>query len=204
MKARLFVLGGRDVGRSFEVGESCVLGRGEECDVRLLDRSVSRAHARISRRDGAWILEDLGSRNGVRLRGERVERAELADLDEFVLGELALRFRLEARAASSGTPSAALAPEPVRVDVEADVESPALPEEIVLEHEPSSAVPRPTAVHVALAPRAATRARGNLFSWDLAELPGWQRGLAVLLALGLALALGWLAFRTVLGLRGTL
>ena len=95
MSARVFVLGGRQVGRSYRIDSGCVLGRGEECQVRLADRSVSRLHARLEEEDGVWYVVDLDSRNGVRVGGERVERAELTDLDEFVLGELPLRFRLE-------------------------------------------------------------------------------------------------------------
>jgi transcriptional regulator of acetoin/glycerol metabolism len=36
------------------------------------DDRVSRMHARVERRDGAFTLEDLGSRNGTFLNGERV------------------------------------------------------------------------------------------------------------------------------------
>ena len=40
MKAQLFILSGRDVGRSFDIGESAVLGRVAECEVTLHDRSI--------------------------------------------------------------------------------------------------------------------------------------------------------------------
>lgn len=44
-------------------GEAVVLGRSSKADVVLADRFLSRQHARLVRRDGAWFLEDLGSRN---------------------------------------------------------------------------------------------------------------------------------------------
>ncbi|MFN8091689.1 MAG: SpoIIE family protein phosphatase [Vicinamibacteria bacterium] len=48
--------------RSLE-GDSLVLGRSSKADVVVNDRFLSRLHARLSRREGGWFLEDLGSRN---------------------------------------------------------------------------------------------------------------------------------------------
>lgn len=44
-------------------GDGLVLGRSSKADVVVNDRFLSRLHARLFRRDGAWFLEDLGSRN---------------------------------------------------------------------------------------------------------------------------------------------
>jgi sigma-B regulation protein RsbU (phosphoserine phosphatase) len=44
-------------------GETLVLGRSSKADVVVNDRFLSRLHARLTQRDGAWVLEDLGSRN---------------------------------------------------------------------------------------------------------------------------------------------
>jgi pSer/pThr/pTyr-binding forkhead associated (FHA) protein len=92
--ARIFVLGGPDVGRSFEIRSRALLGRASDCEIRLHDRSISRHHARIEREGTSWVVVDQGSTNGVSKNGQRVARAELADCDEFLLGELPLRFRL--------------------------------------------------------------------------------------------------------------
>ena len=46
------------------------LGRARECEVQIIDPSVSRAHARIRVAGGAVTIEDLGSANGTRLRGD--------------------------------------------------------------------------------------------------------------------------------------
>jgi serine phosphatase RsbU (regulator of sigma subunit) len=43
--------------------ESAVLGRSSKADIVLADRFLSRQHARVFLGDGAWLLEDLGSRN---------------------------------------------------------------------------------------------------------------------------------------------
>ena len=91
----LTVLAGPDVGRSFELKTGALLGRSPDCDLRLRDRSVSRRHARVEHEGGRWFLVDLGSRNGLRVEGRRVERCELSDFCEVVLGELPLRFRAD-------------------------------------------------------------------------------------------------------------
>ncbi len=50
-----------------------VIGRGSECDLRLFDPSVSRAHALIwAESDGAIFVSDLSSSNGVHINGERL------------------------------------------------------------------------------------------------------------------------------------
>jgi hypothetical protein len=49
-----------------------LLGRSAECDVVLLDRSVSRNHASIVLKQSGPIIRDLGSRNGTWVNGLRV------------------------------------------------------------------------------------------------------------------------------------
>ncbi len=66
---------GGTVVRALPPGRSLVLGRGKDCDVPVLDPSVSRRHARISglAPPGAPMrIEDLGSAHGVRIDGSPV------------------------------------------------------------------------------------------------------------------------------------
>jgi two-component system response regulator AtoC len=63
---------GGSVTRALEPGRSLIVGRGKDCDVPVLDATVSRQHARISvpASGGAPIrIEDLGSAHGVRVDG---------------------------------------------------------------------------------------------------------------------------------------
>jgi DNA-binding winged helix-turn-helix (wHTH) protein len=77
------------------VAGSTILGRADEADLRFDLPGVSRHHARIDIKHGAITLEDLGSRNGTYLRGERITgRAALTDGDEIRLGPVRLTFRL--------------------------------------------------------------------------------------------------------------
>ena len=48
------------------------IGRESACDMTLADDTVSRWHASLERRAGGWLLADLGSTNGTRLNGWRV------------------------------------------------------------------------------------------------------------------------------------
>jgi hypothetical protein len=69
-------------------GESdLVIGRDQGCDVVLADESVSREHARLLFRDGAWIIQDLDSTNGTLVNRERVGRCQLQPGDRLQLGD---------------------------------------------------------------------------------------------------------------------
>jgi pSer/pThr/pTyr-binding forkhead associated (FHA) protein len=46
------------------------IGRAEYNDLVIPDDSVSSQHAKLTRREGVWILTDLGSTNGTRVDGE--------------------------------------------------------------------------------------------------------------------------------------
>lgn len=49
-----------------------IIGREPGCDMTLPDQTVSRWHASLKREDDGWLLTDLGSTNGTRLNGWRV------------------------------------------------------------------------------------------------------------------------------------
>lgn len=64
------------------------IGRDPKCDIVLTDDTASRRHARIARNDGGYFeVVDLGSRNGVLVDDERVDRMTLMDGDVFVIGD---------------------------------------------------------------------------------------------------------------------
>jgi hypothetical protein len=50
-------------------GTSFVIGRTQDCDLRISDLSVSRRHAQLARSEDGWLLSDLGSHNGTRVNG---------------------------------------------------------------------------------------------------------------------------------------
>jgi pSer/pThr/pTyr-binding forkhead associated (FHA) protein len=72
--------------------EELLVGRDPECDVVLADPTVSWRHARLLFRAGSWIVQDLGSTNGILLNGTLVGRSEVCPGDRLVLGYADLRI----------------------------------------------------------------------------------------------------------------
>ncbi|WP_375760686.1 FHA domain-containing protein [Corallococcus exercitus] len=80
-------------GQRIEISEAQehVFGRDEkEADVILKDDLVSRKHAKVRRDWSGTHVEDLGSRNGIKVNKKRVNRKALKDGDELEIG--ATRF----------------------------------------------------------------------------------------------------------------
>jgi DNA-binding winged helix-turn-helix (wHTH) protein len=81
-----------------------LLGRDADVAVWLESPTVSRHHARICIRGEDATIEDLESKNGTYMRGERlVTPAPLADGDEVRIGSVKVRFRRLAPGASTET-----------------------------------------------------------------------------------------------------
>jgi DNA-binding winged helix-turn-helix (wHTH) protein len=84
-----------------------LLGRDEDAAVRVDGPGVSRHHARIVVAGGGATLEDLGSKNGTFLRGQRLEAPTLLrDGETFQLGRQLLVFRSSRKLSSTLTESA--------------------------------------------------------------------------------------------------
>ena len=89
-----------------------VLGREPEAALWIDDASVSRRHARIVvGQDGATV-EDLGSKNGTKLRGRKIRDVEpLSDRDVIHVGSVPIVFRLYRRAGTTATVADDASPE---------------------------------------------------------------------------------------------
>src|SRR5256885_1597646 len=68
------------------------LGRDQACQVVLAQQAVSRSHARISRDGTLFFVEDLGSRNGIKINKKRSPGKTLQDRDEVEVGSVRLLF----------------------------------------------------------------------------------------------------------------
>jgi pSer/pThr/pTyr-binding forkhead associated (FHA) protein len=85
--------GGGRVGQSFPLhGEKMTVGRSPEADVFLDDVTVSRDHAVLVFRGGAWHLDDSGSLNGTYVNRRRIESHRLEDGDELQIGKYKLTY----------------------------------------------------------------------------------------------------------------
>lgn len=80
----LIVLDGKYANQNWPMERDVItLGREDGCDIVLPERQISRMHIRIYRSEGVYWLEDMASRNGTWVNGERVEgKRELFDDDE--------------------------------------------------------------------------------------------------------------------------
>ena len=109
--------------------DSVVIGRGERrCDrnqqighqlrLSIPDPWMSSTHARLFRRDGAWFIEDAGSRNGTLVNEIPADRVALTDGDILECGRTFFLFRLETASSRSDPPdleASLLAPEVVEL-----------------------------------------------------------------------------------------
>jgi FHA domain len=88
---RLIALGG---GPDIPVGPyPVIVGRDPWCDARLDSIRVSRIHCCLTEDDGKVVVLDLGSANGTRINGRRVELGRLRLGDELSIAHL--RYRVE-------------------------------------------------------------------------------------------------------------
>ncbi len=91
----LVIHAGQLAGRKWSLDrESLIIGRGEESDMVLPERQVSRSHVRVGRDAHGYFVEDLGSKNGTHVNGQPLPvgvKHYLQDGDEI---QIALCVRL--------------------------------------------------------------------------------------------------------------
>jgi pSer/pThr/pTyr-binding forkhead associated (FHA) protein len=114
MRARLVSLDG---GPAVDLlKELMLVGRDEDCEVRLDHKSVSKLHCVIVKTDGLLVIRDLGSTNGTRVNGQRVRRGALLPNDTLAIATLRFQVKfgieLEQELAPANTPSKKEEPAP--------------------------------------------------------------------------------------------
>lgn len=103
MRALLVALDG---GATVELAKDMILvGRDEDCDLRLDHKSVSKLHCVIVKTDGVLLLRDLGSTNGTRVNGQRVRRAALLPNDTLSIANLKYTVKFGAVLEQHPTPA---------------------------------------------------------------------------------------------------
>jgi hypothetical protein len=98
------VIAGSQPGTGMETGSTyelqtpvTLLGRGTDCDLRMVDNGVSRHHAELRVEDGQVVLVDLGSTNGTFVNGQPVRRVVLTDGTNVTLGRTTMVFHQDNR-----------------------------------------------------------------------------------------------------------
>jgi pSer/pThr/pTyr-binding forkhead associated (FHA) protein len=111
-------------GNAFEAeltADRMTVGRVEGNDLVIPDGSVSSNHGEFANEDGVWTFTDLGSTNGTKVQGERVDRVELSNGAQFEIGNVAVSFedrpvsagKVKGAAPTSATSTAGYANEPI-------------------------------------------------------------------------------------------
>ncbi|GIW94334.1 MAG: peptide-binding protein [Pirellulaceae bacterium] len=78
MQVKLKVLSGKSSGKELVVPyQEFLIGRSEACHLRPKSDAVSRKHCRLLLQEDGVYVEDLGSRNGTFINGERVTQRRL-------------------------------------------------------------------------------------------------------------------------------
>ena len=90
--AWLLILDGSRAGERIALADHVTIGRSARCDVMLGGKLVSRLHAEIDRREGGWVLRDLGSSNGTFVNGQLVSQTVLQDGDRLAFSDVHARF----------------------------------------------------------------------------------------------------------------
>jgi FHA domain-containing protein len=102
-RPRLVVAGsqpgtGMETGSTYELQTPVtLLGRGTDCDLRMVDAGVSRHHAELRVEDGQVVLVDLGSTNGTFVNGQPARRVVLTDGMNVTLGRTTMVFHQDMR-----------------------------------------------------------------------------------------------------------
>ena len=82
-------------GRGVSAKDGTELGRSGDCaDLFSNEKTVSRRHARITQREGGWMIEDIGSTNGTWVNGKRLEQGQPCSIASGDIVKLSLSCEL--------------------------------------------------------------------------------------------------------------
>jgi hypothetical protein len=85
---------GQEPGTELPVADGVMLGRAGGADIKIEDQFASSNHARVYERDGAMVVEDLGSTNGTYLNNRPLRGAErIGPGDTIRIGDTEFRYQ---------------------------------------------------------------------------------------------------------------
>jgi len=98
MNLEIVILNGPDKEKRFSVKSGSLIGRSSSCHIKIQDELASGKHAQIKQNAwNQWVIEDFGSRNGLKVKGKKVDSLLLTNGAEFVIGTT--HFRAEGQEA---------------------------------------------------------------------------------------------------------
>ena len=106
--SKLYVTDGPNKGKSFALCDGITtIGRSSDNDIRILDRGVSRHHAKLVKKDGRISIVDLNSLQGVIIDGEKIEpglEREIGKGSKVRMGKTVLSFQKKASEETAAQP----------------------------------------------------------------------------------------------------
>ena len=83
-----FIIGGKQSG-SYELGkyqkDVVSFGRSEECDIVIKNEMISRCHGAFYKENGKWCVQDMESRNGIKVNGQKISGVPLKTVDQYIV-----------------------------------------------------------------------------------------------------------------------
>ena len=64
--------------------DSTIIGRHDDCDLRIPLKDISRRHCQINRNNESLKIQDLGSRNGTFINGKRINEETVARAGDYI------------------------------------------------------------------------------------------------------------------------
>jgi pSer/pThr/pTyr-binding forkhead associated (FHA) protein len=164
--------------------ETITIGRMKGNTIVIEDSSISLMHAKITRKNGDFLLKDLNSTNGTSVNGQPIGEVRLRDLDRVRFAEITCQFVAETEQQTAAIPAAA--PAPV---TQSATWLPSIPVSAATASAPARAVlpvPTPPAAPVAAPmPKATQVTSPKLLSLWLLRYGG------AVLAIGVVSVVGW-------------
>jgi pSer/pThr/pTyr-binding forkhead associated (FHA) protein len=93
MDYQLLIIQGRSGSKAIKLGDGvAVVGRQDDCQLRIKSAQVSRRHCELFEKKGLLLVKELGSSNGTFVNGKRVEGQRVLEPgDEIKIGKIKLR-----------------------------------------------------------------------------------------------------------------
>src|SRR5215475_12969355 len=93
--------------------DTITIGRMKGNTIVIEDSSISLMHAKITRKNGDFLLKDLNSTNGTSVNGQPIGEVKLRDLDRVRFAEIACQFIADAAVPTEQPTQTVAAPVPV-------------------------------------------------------------------------------------------
>jgi pSer/pThr/pTyr-binding forkhead associated (FHA) protein len=96
MEAVLVMIRSGGEHRPFKLSkDTIVIGRREDCDLRIPLGDISRKHCRLTRTDLGYSVSDMGSSNGTFVNGRRVQSLDLEAGDTLQIGPVVFVLQVD-------------------------------------------------------------------------------------------------------------